>query len=110
MAFALFALDVTADGIVKYAGEPPIPSRIRLEQEIGKISQEFVSDLYNHSDLRKLSGLNLKRQELISDWGKIWKKYEIDAVIGPGARTTAIEHDEVTLPTYTVLMNLLDVS
>lgn len=56
-----------ADGSVKYAGEPPIPSCIRLKQEIGKISQEFISDLYNHSDLGKLSRLNLKRQELISD-------------------------------------------
>ncbi|KJK92494.1 hypothetical protein H633G_03630 [Metarhizium anisopliae BRIP 53284] len=78
VAFALFALDETADGIVKAAGEPPIPSRIRINQEMGKAPQE------------------------------LWQKYEIDAVIGPGGRTTAIEHDEFTLPPYTVLMNVLD--
>ncbi|KIE02057.1 fatty-acid amide hydrolase, partial [Metarhizium majus ARSEF 297] len=110
VAFALFALDETADGIVKAAGEPPIPSRIRIDQEMGKAPQEFVSDLRNLSELKQLSGLNLKRQELISDWCRLWQKYEIDAVIGPGGRTTAVEHDEFTLPPYTVLMNLLDVS
>ncbi|EXV02612.1 amidase domain protein [Metarhizium robertsii] len=108
VAFALFALDETADGIVKAAGEPPIPSRIRIGQEMGKAPQEFVSDLRNLSELKQLSGLNLKRQELISDWCRLWQKYEIDAVIGPGGRTTAIEHDEFTLPPYTVLMNVLD--
>lgn len=110
VAFALFALDKTADGIVKAAGEPAIPSRIRIDQELGKAPQEFVSDLRNLSELKQLSGLNLKRQELISDWCRLWQKYEIDAVIGPGGRTTAIEHDEFTLPPYTVLMNVLDVS
>ncbi|KFG87839.1 fatty-acid amide hydrolase [Metarhizium anisopliae] len=108
VAFALFALDETADGIVKAAGEPPIPSRIRIDQEMGKAPQEFVSDLRNLSELKQLSGLNIKRQELISDWCRLWQKYEIDAVIGPGGRTTAIEHDEFTLPPYTVLMNVLD--
>ncbi|KAH0595776.1 hypothetical protein MHUMG1_06324 [Metarhizium humberi] len=108
VAFALFSLDETADGIVKAAGEPPIPSRIRIGQEMGKAPQEFVSDLRNLSELKQLSGLNLKRQELISDWCRLWQKYEIDAVIGPGGRTTAIEHDEFTLPPYTVLMNVLD--
>ncbi|KAG8421455.1 hypothetical protein J3458_003336 [Metarhizium acridum] len=108
VAFALFALDETADGIVKAAGEPPVPSRIKLTKRWVKLHRSS-SQICVTPGLKQLSGLNLKRRELISDWCRLWQKYETDAVIGPGGRTTAIEHDEFTLPPYTVLMDLLDV-
>jgi amidase len=110
VAWNSFGLDSTAAQIVTGAGEPFIPSILRLGKEMTRLGSKWVPDLSSMSDLEKWSTLMGKKMELTARWHKIWSKYGLDAVISPGAQNTAVEHDTYNFPPYTVLLNLLDVS
>lgn len=110
VAWSLFSFDGTADRAANAGGEEPVPSRVRLVEEISKLPFTFVSGLDGLPDLKRLSELNLKRMYIAEAWRKIWVKYGLDAVVGPASQSTATPHDTYGVPPYTLLLNVLDVS
>lgn len=110
VSFKLFSLDSTAARVVAEGGEPPIPSWINLLTAFQKIPNKFVPDLSSFSSWQKLSILNGKRAELADSWRRVWVDHQLDAVLSPVARHTAVEHDTWAIFAYSVLINLLDVS
>lgn len=110
VAWKLWGLDDRADGIVKASSEPTVPSRLRIANEAKSMDWHFVPDLSGMDGLEKLSALNIKRAEIIAVWNRVWTAQNLDAVIGPSAGHTAVEHDMYGIPAYTSLLNLLEVS
>lgn len=110
VAWAMFGLDNTGEGILEAGGETPNGSLRRVAEEWAKVSHDFVGELDSLEGLDKLSGLHLKKAAIADIWRKLWNSHGLDAVVGPGARTTAVEHDQFGLLPYTVFLNLLDVS
>ncbi|RMJ20063.1 hypothetical protein CDV36_000226 [Fusarium kuroshium] len=108
VAWGLFSLDKTASRIVTDAGEPCIPSRQRITDELERLKGDFLPDLTGLSDLDKLSTLNIKRAEVIESWRKVWQSHSLDAVIGPAAQNTAVQHDLYGVPPYTCFLNVLN--
>ncbi|ETS79679.1 hypothetical protein PFICI_09532 [Pestalotiopsis fici W106-1] len=108
VAWNLWGLDATADEIVKAGGEPAVPSRLSLARDAAATNWSFVPDLSQLPALKKLSFLNIKRSEIAANWNRTWRVHNLDAVIGPPAQHTAVEHDNYGIPAYTVLLNLLD--
>lgn len=109
IAWGLFSLDQTAAGIVSSAQEPDIPSRIRIKSDFAKVKASFAPEARELEGLAKLSLLSRKRAEILENWRKLWNRHQLDAVIGPGAQNTAVEHDMYGVPPYTTFLNLLDV-
>lgn len=62
------------------------------------------------TEIDRLSNANIRRSAAIENWRKIWNLNKLDAVVGPAAQNTAVEHDMYGLPPYTVFLNVLDVS
>lgn len=114
IAGLLFGLDKTAAGLVQAAGEPFIPSLVAMQQNSARlqISPNFAkfAHLAQLEGFEKLAALNVERAKILAAWNQLWKKHQIDAVIAPSTRTTAVEHDLMGIPAYTMLLNLLDVS
>lgn len=106
----LFGFDKTASRIVNDAGEPPIPSRQRIVEEIKRLKPDFLPDLAGLGDLEKLAAVNMKRAEAVEDWRRVWQSHRLDAVIGPAAQNTAVQHDMYGLAPYTCFLNVLNVS
>lgn len=110
VAWALMDLDDKADRVVEAGGEAPIPARVRMREEMAKLDWSCIADVDSKPGLARLSGLTVKRNEIINAWRKLWQQHQLDAVIGPPAQNTAVEHDEYGIPPYTQLLNFLDVS
>jgi amidase len=114
IAGLLFRLDDTATQIVQAGGEPFIPSLVAIQQTSAKLlaSPEYskFAALTQLQGLEQLAVLNKERARIQAKWNKLWATHQIDAVISPSIRTTAVEHDAVGIPAYTMLLNLLDVS
>lgn len=53
---------------------------------------------------------NAAREDYREEWGKIWREHDLDVVICPGSRSTAVPHGMYGLPLYTVVWNFVDVS
>ncbi len=109
VAWALFDLDDTASRLVAKAGEPPIPSRRRIQTERQKLIGTCMPDFGASTGLDRLAILINKRAELTASWHKLMNQHGLDAVISPAAQTTAVEHDLFGIPPYTSFLNLLDV-
>lgn len=109
-AWALMGLDDRAERIVEDGGEAVVPSRVRILEEKDKIDWSYLSDVDAEPGLPRFAALNVKRAEIIDSWRKLWSRHQLDAVIGPAAQNTAIEHDEYGMPPYTQFLNLIDVS
>ncbi|KAK1657825.1 amidase signature domain-containing protein, partial [Colletotrichum godetiae] len=43
-----------------------------------------------------------------NSWRDVWKEYQLDVIIGPGAISTAVPHDTYGIPVYTLMWNVLD--
>ncbi|KAK2608839.1 hypothetical protein QQS21_002552 [Conoideocrella luteorostrata] len=108
VAWSLFSLDDTSSRLVAHAGEPPIPSRLLLQQVVRKIGMEFVADANSLSELQRLAALTVKKAEVVDSWNKLWNVHQLDAVISPSAQNSAVKHDEFNFPPYTMFLNLLD--
>ncbi|KAF3006276.1 hypothetical protein E8E14_007729 [Neopestalotiopsis sp. 37M] len=112
IAGLLFRLDDTATQIVQAGGEPFIPSLVAIQQTSAKLlaSPEYskFAALTQLHGLEQLAVLNKERAKIQAKWNKLWATHQIDAVISPSIRTTAVEHDAVGIPAYTMLLNLLD--
>ena len=112
VAMRMFDLDDTPNKVLAAGDEESIPGFMCMVHREGDMDWDFVSrDLDScESGLEKLSVLNGKRKEVAETWRKLWKTHGIDAVIGPAAQNTAVEHDQYGFPPYTVFLNVLDVS
>lgn len=110
VSWSLFSLDDTASRHVQAAGEPSIPSRVRLQQAVYEMGMEYVAEIHGLDSLQKFAALNVKRADITDGWNKLWLRHRLDAVVGPGAQNSAVEHDEFGVPAYTVFLNLLDAS
>ncbi|KAJ4328771.1 hypothetical protein N0V84_000776 [Fusarium piperis] len=108
VAWGLFGLDKTASHIVTDAGEPFIPSRQRIAEELKRLKSDFLPDLTGLSDLEKLAAVNIKRAEAVDRWQRVWQSHRLDAVIGPAAQNTAVQHDLYGLVPYTCFLNVLN--
>ncbi|KAL2834806.1 fatty-acid amide hydrolase [Aspergillus pseudoustus] len=103
-----FSFDNSASEVVAQGGEPPIASRAVIASLKKGLGSKFVPDFEEMAPLDRLSTLNIKRGEIIADWHRLWRKYNLDAVICPPAQNTAVEHDQYGLTPYTSFLNLLD--
>jgi amidase len=113
VATQLFGLDKTSAEILAKGGEPLVPSLVFIRDAMKevKFDRDFLPDTRTIKDpLQRLSLLNVKRYEIQDLWKKMWVARGLDAVIGPGAQTTAVEHDMYALAPYTCLFSFLDVS
>lgn len=110
VAWGTFALDKTASRIVTDAGEPCIPSRQRIVDELKRLKSDYLPDLTGLDDLEKLATLNIKKAAAVEGWRRIWQTHHLDAVIGPSAQNTAVQHDLYGVPPYTCFLNVLNVS
>lgn len=111
IAWDLFGFDKTASLLLSSAGEQPIRSQVQIASQIqGLYSMGSQVTTSTETEMEKLSAANIKRSAAIENWRKIWNLCELDAVVGPAAQHTAVEHDMYGVPAYTVLLNVLDVS
>ncbi|KAI3394262.1 hypothetical protein diail_2965 [Diaporthe ilicicola] len=111
VATQLFSLDKTSAEILAKGGEPLVPSLVYIRDAMKEVKwdRERLPDTRSLKDgLERLSFLNVKRYEIQDLWKKTWVGHGLDAVIGPGAQTTAVEHDMYALAPYTCLFSLLD--
>lgn len=112
VALQIFGLDKSSASTVLKGGEPFIPSIIsgRNAMREVKFDRSFLPDTRDIPDgLDRLALLNVKRAEIQETWRKVWTEHQLDAVIGPGAQNTAVEHDQYGPAPYTALLNFLDV-
>lgn len=113
VASQMFSLDRMAGKILAKGGEPMVPSLVSVQEAMRVVNfdRSFLPDTRSIKDgLDRLSILNMKRFDIKEAWRKVWTENHLDAVIGPGAQSTAVEHDTYALATYTCVFNLLDVS
>lgn len=113
VATQLFGLDKTSAEILTKGGEPLVPSLVFIREAMKevKFDRDFLPDTRAIKDgLERLSILNIKRYEIQDLWKKTWVSRGLDAVIGPGAQNTAVEHDMYALAPYTCIFSFLDVS
>lgn len=113
VATQLFSLDKTSSEILAKAGEPLVPSLVFIRDAMKEVKWDrtYLPDTRTIKDpLERLAFLNVKRFEIQDSWKKMWVARGLDAVIGPGAQTTAVEHDMYALAPYTCLFSFLDVS
>ncbi|KAK2602278.1 hypothetical protein N8I77_008826 [Diaporthe amygdali] len=111
VATQMFSLDKTSAEILAKGGEPLIPSLVYIRDAMKEVKwdRNFLPDTRTTKDgLERLSLLNIKRFEIQDLWKKMWVAHGLDAVIGPGAQTTAVEHDMYALAPYTCLFSFLD--
>lgn len=113
VASQMFGLDKTAARILADSGEPLVPSLLYIREAVRGVSfdRSYLRDTRAIKDrLERLSILNVKMSEIQESWREVWAECRLDAVVGPGAQNTAVEHDMYALAPYTCLFNLLDVS
>ncbi|KAH7131008.1 amidase signature domain-containing protein [Dactylonectria macrodidyma] len=80
--------------------EPPVPALIGLERELPLEDRE-----YNLVDLWDFNG---DRDDYRDAWHKVWVGKQIDILLCPGARGTAVPHGKFGVPWYTMIWNLLN--
>ncbi|KAJ4348593.1 uncharacterized protein N0V89_009971 [Didymosphaeria variabile] len=57
---------------------------------------------------QRIHALTMARDAYAAAWHTLWRKYELDVVLAPGAATTAVPHDSYGVPVYTCMWNLID--
>lgn len=100
-----FELD-TDHGVMQFlaeAGEEPIPPLV----EQGRMSVLEKKDGFDLSDVWRF---NSERENYTEEWGKVWRENSLDVVLCPAYKSVGALHDQVGLPHYTIIWNLLDVS
>ncbi|KAF9888309.1 hypothetical protein FE257_008741 [Aspergillus nanangensis] len=100
LSFKLFALDNsrTPRQHIDASGEPPVRS---LTDSLPDYSVRRFS-------LEDLFDFNAQRAEIAARWHRVWLENDLDAIIMPGHRKTASQHDTYGHPVYTVVWNLVD--
>lgn len=105
IAFRSFGLE-TESGVFKSlaeAGEEPIPELSATDP------RKFLGN--NHvADLSEVWGVNAALEDYREEWAQVWRRENLDVLLCPGARGTAVPHGQFGPPMYTMIWNLLDVS
>ncbi|OQE22562.1 hypothetical protein PENSTE_c010G04536 [Penicillium steckii] len=57
---------------------------------------------------QKIQKLHEAKNKFRDAWHRIWVEQKLDAVIAPGAQSTAVGHDKYGWPPYTLVWNVLD--
>ncbi|KAF3771320.1 amidase [Cryphonectria parasitica EP155] len=129
-AFQMFGLDRTAMNTVARGGEPFVGSIVASRgvmrevqwdrtvvpdtRTMRKKKEEEEEEGGNgggggtEDRLGRLAVLHVKRAEMQEAWRRVWVGRRLDAVVGPGAQSTAVEHDQYGAAPYTGLWNFLD--
>ena len=113
LGMQLFSFDKTSAQIIAQGNEPLVPSMLLVREATRgvKFDRDFLPDTRTiDGELNQLSLLNMKRSAIQETWRKVWTKHQLNAVIGPGAQNTAVEHDMYGLAPYTSIFNVVDVS
>lgn len=113
VATQLWSLDKSSAETVSKGGEPFIPSIVvgREAMRQIKFDRSLVPDTRSIEEaLDRLALLNVKRSEIQESWREAWEQHQLDAVIGPGNQSLAVEHDQYGPAPYTAIINFLDVS
>ncbi|KEF53177.1 uncharacterized protein A1O9_10625 [Exophiala aquamarina CBS 119918] len=111
VAWELLGLDPGRTVIrhITNSGEPFVPSVSTREPPATFGDFQFLHDQAGLEPFHRYAAVNLKRDELQESWMKtIWTEKNLDVVIGPVARSTAVPHDTFGWPVYTVFVNVLD--
>lgn len=99
-----FDPDQTALKIIADGREPLIPSLVKMNI-LGSIDDS------KRGDGRALAVMNRRRQGMmINFWMDVFVANELDVLLAPPSRCTAVEHDNWNWNPYTTSFNLVDVS
>lgn len=82
--------------------EKPIQALLDISAASGLEPREYTLD--------DLWDFNRDREDYRHAWHKVWMESEIDVLLCPGSRGTAVPHGKYGVPWYTMIWNLLDVS
>lgn len=93
--------DKTPIGYIARGGEPPVPSMSLMAlPELEKMKPNINGVFNLNTDIANLRTL----------FRKIVVDNELDAILMPVYQSTAVPHDVMRVPAYTLLANILDVS
>ena len=108
----MLGFDTTGSQILQNGGESVVPSVMYVLEEAGRVADDELGlkDVTGMDRLDALSYFHEKRIEYADAWRELWKRHDLDAVMAPTSRTTAVEHDRVGVLPYTGFVSLLDVS
>lgn len=109
IAVLFFSL-VSGPGPIEEAGEPKMPSVLKVTEAIKTMVTDWHQEMGDASQISKIMALNNKRHAVSEHWRQLWNTYNLDAVIAPGAQHTAVRHDEYVIAPYTTFLNTIDVS
>lgn len=81
------------------------------DEELHPSVQEAISQTFesHQADLTDVWAVNAAKEDLREEWAKIWRKHELDVLLTPSSRSTAVPHGTFGAPLWTVIWNLLDV-
>jgi amidase len=99
-----FMLD-TNDTISKHleeSGEDPIEC-LRQSNPADFLKQ----DAFSLDDVWQFTA---EREDYREEWGKVWRENQLDVLLCPASRSTAVPHDKYGAPVYALIWNFLDVS
>ncbi|KAJ3543121.1 hypothetical protein NM208_g3742 [Fusarium decemcellulare] len=80
--------------------EAPIPALVEISQAINVEKKE--------SSAEDIWEFNSQRSDFRSIWHRTWMENDIDVLLCPPSRTTAVPHGKYGVPWYTMIWNLLD--
>jgi amidase len=95
----------TNDTISKHleeSGEDPIEC-LRQSNPADFLKQ----DVFSLDDVWQFTA---EREDHREEWGKVWRENQLDVLLCPASRGTAVPHDKYGAPVYTLIWNFLDVS
>ncbi|KAF4457774.1 amidase [Fusarium albosuccineum] len=101
--FALSSRLDTKNSIFQFLAdgdEEPIPALIEIFQGISTRNKESSAD--------DIWEFNSQRSDYRSVWHWTWMESDIDVLLCPPSRTTAVPHGKYGVPWYTMIWNLLD--
>jgi amidase len=110
IALAFFGMSAGGPDFITEGGEPAVNSVVKSRMAMGTLPLKFCDDIKDLEGINKLAALNVKRLAVQEHWRKIWRKYQLDAVLSPSAQNTATIHDTFGMPPFTMFVNTLDVS
>ena len=60
-------------------------------------------------DLSEVWSINAAKEDIREEWAQVGRRHDLDVLICPGSRSTAVPHGKYGAPVWTMIWNLLDV-